>query len=100
MNQIDGQLVLSPSDLVGGLTCEHLTQLELAVTRGMLQRPVRVDPELDLLARRGEAHERAQLLQLSAGRGWVAEIPDHEESRQASRRRRRRRSSRCGQVPT
>jgi uncharacterized protein len=80
MNRIDGRLVLSPSDLVGGLTCEHLTQLELAVTRGALQRPVRVDPELDLLVRRGEAHERAQLLKLGEGRGWVAEIPDHEES--------------------
>jgi uncharacterized protein len=80
MNRIDGRLVLSPSDLIGGLTCEHPTQVELAVTRGALQRPVRVDPELDLLARRGEAHERAELLQLSAGRGWVAEIPDHKET--------------------
>ena len=79
MNRIDGRLVLSPTDLVGGLTCEHLTQLELAVTRGALQRPVRADPELDLLARRGEVHERTQLLRLGAGRGWVAEIPDDEE---------------------
>ena len=79
MHSVEGRLLLSPSDLVGFLACEHLTQRELAVTRGEAVRPVRVDPELELLARKGQEHEAAQLARLSDGRGWV-EIADHGET--------------------
>ncbi len=82
MNRLDGRVVLSPTDLVGALVCEHLTQLELAATRGELVRPQRADPELDLLARRGEAHEASQLALLRAGGAMIVEIGDHEESRE------------------
>ena len=80
MNRLDGRVILSPTDLVGALLCEHLTQLELAATRGELDRPVRADPELDLLARRGEAHEATQLAGFRADGAPVVEIRDYEES--------------------
>jgi predicted RecB family nuclease len=58
---IDGRLILSASDLTGFLECPHLTQQELAATRGEVVRPDRDDPELELLARHGTAHEEAHL---------------------------------------
>jgi uncharacterized protein len=79
MHSVEGRLLLSPSDLVGFLACEHLTQRELAVSRGEAVRPLRVDPELELLARKGLEHETAQLERLAHGQGWV-EITRHEET--------------------
>jgi uncharacterized protein len=80
MNLIDGGVVLSPSDLVGFLACEHLTQLEIVAARGRVPRPVRADPELDLLARRDEVHERTQLDAMRAAGRTVVEVGDHEET--------------------
>jgi len=76
MQLLDGRVILSPSDLVGFLACPHLTQLDLAVLRGELVRPVREDPMLDLLARRGQAHEAAHRAMLEARGLRVVEIPD------------------------
>ena len=47
MQLLDGEPVYSPSDLVGFAACEHLTQLELAATRGELERPQRALGEID-----------------------------------------------------
>jgi predicted RecB family nuclease len=69
---IDGQLILSASDLTGFLECPHLTQQELAATRGEIVRPDRDDPELELLARHGTEHEEAHLdAYVGAGRSVV-----------------------------
>jgi len=46
MQLIDGQPVYSATDLVGYLACEHLTALEVAATRGLIERPHRHDREL------------------------------------------------------
>ena len=54
-------LVLSATDLVGHLECEHLTQLERRAALGEIKRPVRVDPSLDLVASLGDEHERKHL---------------------------------------
>jgi len=54
-------LLLSASDLVGYLECEHLTQLERRAALGEIKRPVRVDPALDLVASLGDEHERKHL---------------------------------------
>ena len=86
MHLIDGRLLLSPSDLVAHLACAHLTQLELAVSRGELTRPPRVDPELDMLARKGQEHEEAHLERLRAERGEAVEIGDHGETLDGLRR--------------
>ena len=40
----DGTLRLSPSDLANYLACAHLTQLEVDVQRGELERPHREIP--------------------------------------------------------
>ena len=69
MQLIDGQPVFSATDLVGFLACDHLLALELAGAKGLVRRPIREDPELDLIAQRGLQHEeryRASLEQ--AGR--------------------------------
>src|SRR5260370_15724907 len=79
MHLVDDRLLLSPSDLVAHLACAHLTQLELAVSRGELNRPPRVDPALDMLARKGQEHVEAHLQRLLAQHGEVVEIADHGE---------------------
>jgi uncharacterized protein len=60
MQLIDGQPVFSAMDLVGFLACEHLTALSWPRPR-LVKRPVRADPELDVLQQRGLAHEQRYL---------------------------------------
>src|SRR3954468_20291895 len=62
MRILDGKSIFSATDLIGFAACEHMTQLELAATRGEIDRPHRVDPLLDILVRKGEAHEEALLV--------------------------------------
>jgi hypothetical protein len=66
MRKLDGQVVFSPTDLVGFLDCAHLTELDRAVLAKVLERPYREDPELDLLRRKGLEHERRYLQTLFA----------------------------------
>src|SRR3989442_5478993 len=66
MQQRDGSILFSPSDLNAFLECEHLTQLELAVARHELERPTDENPQADLVKRKGEEHEAAYLAQLVA----------------------------------
>ncbi|MEP7040097.1 MAG: TM0106 family RecB-like putative nuclease [Chloroflexota bacterium] len=86
MQLIDGRPVYSASDLVGYLACEHLTQLERAVLAGLAERPNLPDPELDVLRKRGEEHEKRYLGDLAAdGRSVVvidkdAYSKDHVEA--------------------
>ena len=80
MHLVEGRLLLSPSDLVGFLACEHLTQLELAAERGELVRPQRLDPELELLRQKGFQHESVQLERLTAEHGAGVEIGDYGET--------------------
>ncbi len=61
MQLIGGNPVFSATDLVGFLACEHLVGLELALLAGLVEKPVRLDPELDLIARRGIEHETRYL---------------------------------------
>ncbi|MDQ3875915.1 MAG: TM0106 family RecB-like putative nuclease, partial [Actinomycetota bacterium] len=63
-----GRLLLSPSDVDNYLECAHLTRLEVAVARGELERPVRENPQADLIARKGDEHE-ARHLQTLLDRG-------------------------------
>ncbi len=72
MQTIDGRPVYAATDLVAYLACEHLTQLERAAIAGLVERPMRDDPELDVIRRRGFAHERRFLDELRAeGRSVV-----------------------------
>jgi predicted RecB family nuclease len=66
MQSVDGQLVYSATDLVGFLECSHLPNLERAALEGHLKRPMRDDPVLDRVAKRGIEHERRFLEELEA----------------------------------
>lgn len=74
MQLIDGTLIVSTADLVGHLACDHLVTLELGATLGRWQRPVREDPELDLIRRRGLEHEAAYLARLRAEGRTIVEM--------------------------
>ena len=72
MQTIDGRPVYAATDLVAYLACEHLTQLERAALAGLVHRPMRDDPELDIIRKRGFEHEARFLSDLEAdGRAAV-----------------------------
>ena len=58
MQQLDGRLVYSATDLVGYLECQHLAKLERAAVWGHLTRPIREDKVLDRIQERGLRHEQ------------------------------------------
>lgn len=66
MQTIDGQILLSASDLVGHLGCRHLTGLDLAVVKGELVKPKIWDPLLEILQERGAIHEQNYIEHLKA----------------------------------
>jgi predicted RecB family nuclease len=69
---IDGRPVFAATDLVAYLACEHLTQLERAALADLVKRPMRDDPELDIIRKRGFQHEKRYLADLqAAGRDTV-----------------------------
>ena len=66
MHKFGTTLMLSAHDLVGNLYCAHLTGVDLQVALGVLPKPARWDPLLDLLRDRGRKHEQAFLDHLRA----------------------------------
>ena len=72
MQLIDGRPVYAATDLVGFLACTHRLALERAALAELVERPIRDDPEIELIAKRGVAHELAYLAELRAsGRSVV-----------------------------
>jgi uncharacterized protein len=85
---IDGRPVYAATDLVAYLACEHLTQLERAALAGLVPRPMRDDPELDIIRKRGFQHEQRYLADLAAdGRTVVTITPDGSIEDQGERLR-------------
>jgi predicted RecB family nuclease len=75
MQRLDGQLVLSPTDLTHHQECRHLTWLDLGVATGEWAAPdVEVSEELQLVFDRGLDHEKKYLESLKAAGKSVAEI--------------------------
>src|SRR5664280_935866 len=73
---LDGQLVLSPTDLTKHLACPHVTTLDLAALDGQVRVPgMAADDALDLVFRKGMDHERAYLQHLRHQGLVVTEIP-------------------------
>jgi len=70
----DGTLVVSATDLVGFLECDHLVTLEELRARGDLARPYRNDPTLDLIRQRGYDHELAYIARLREQGRTVVEM--------------------------
>ena len=58
MERTSGLIQLSATDLVGHLSCEHLTGMDIAVANGALERPKVWDPLLQILWERGARHEQ------------------------------------------
>ena len=70
----DGELIVAATDLVGFLECGHLTNLEMQAVAGLIHKPPqREDPEVQLLQRRGHAHEARYIEHLRAGGREVVE---------------------------
>ena len=59
MQLIDGRPVFAATDLVGFLACGHRLALERAAMHGLVAKPIRNDPSIELVAKRGLEHERA-----------------------------------------
>jgi len=75
----DGTLLLSPSDLSAHLACPHLTNLNLQVQRGELERPHVDDTHGDLIRRKGDEHEAAYLARLEAAGRTIVRIPTYDD---------------------
>lgn len=76
MQIIDGRPVFAATDLVGYLACAHLVGLELAALAGLVDRPDRVDPEMDLIAKRGLQHEHRYLADLATKGARVVSVAE------------------------
>ena len=74
MQLIDGRPVFAATDLVGFLACGHRLALERAAMHGLVAKPIRNDPSIDLIAKRGLEHEARYLADLRAEGRTVVEI--------------------------
>jgi len=72
---INDRLLLSASDLVVFMECEHLAALDLRVMRGIEVIESSRDDAALLVARKGDEHERAYLERLRAEGTKVAVVP-------------------------
>jgi predicted RecB family nuclease len=77
---IDGDPVFAATDLVGFLACTHRLALERAALAGLVEKPIRDDPTIELIARRGLQHEQRYLAALRAEGRTIVEI-DRDGSR-------------------
>src|SRR5437868_15503039 len=67
MQKIGGNVLLSSVDLVGHLNCRYLTELDLKVANGELEKPKVWDPVLEALAERGALHEQGFIEHIRSG---------------------------------
>ena len=82
MQRIEGELVLSPTDLTKHLACPHVTTLDLAALVGHAPRghsPKSTDDALNLVFSKGMDHERAYLQRLRQAGLEVTEIPTRHD---------------------
>lgn len=72
MRDLDGQILLSASDLMRFMGCAHATTLDLAHMRGNGPEPRADSEDAALLQKQGDTHEAAHLARLNAaGRNMV-----------------------------
>ena len=74
MLKVGGSISLSAGDLVGHLNCRYLTELDLKVAKGELEKPIIWDPVLAAIAERGAVHERAFINKIKSDGISVTEI--------------------------
>jgi len=80
MRILDGQLILSPSDLANFLACRHRAGLDLAAARKVLEKPRYEDPYLAMLGRHGDDHERAYVDSLRAAGKTIVDLKDADDA--------------------
>lgn len=79
MQLIDDTIIVSASDLVGYLACDHLATLELGRIQGRWEKPHhREDPELELLREKGDTHEKAYLERHRAAGRSIYEVVNRD----------------------
>jgi predicted RecB family nuclease len=61
MKEQAGNLVLSATDVANHISCRHLTSLNLALAKRLLEEPAWENPHLRILQERGLEHERAYI---------------------------------------
>ena len=66
MQQLNGRLIFSASDINNFLACEHVSALEFEVAEHGRPKPEGTNEQAEILSRLGEAHERAHLERLRA----------------------------------
>lgn len=66
MQYISGNFSLVATDLSNHLSCNHLTQLSRLYALRKIEKPIWRDPSLDVLKKRGEAHEAAYVRYLES----------------------------------
>jgi predicted RecB family nuclease len=64
MENVDGRLVFSATDLINHLECPHLTRLNIEVALGQAELEQSRSDTTSLVARKGDEHERSHLAQL------------------------------------
>ena len=74
MQLLDGAPVFSATDLVGFLACGHRFELERAALAGLVKKPIRNDPTIELVQERGYEHEKRYLEDLRAVGRTIVEI--------------------------
>ena len=74
MQLIDSRPVYAATDLVGFLACGHRLALEQAAMHGLVAKPVRNDPTIELVAKRGLEHEARFLEELRDQGRRIVEI--------------------------
>jgi predicted RecB family nuclease len=85
MELVDGQLIFSASDLINHLECPHLTQLDIEVALGRLDLTETRSDTTELVARKGDEHERAYLAQLRSDGREVVEIKGKQPGLEGTR---------------
>ncbi len=74
MQLIDGRPVFAATDLVGFLACNHRLELERAALAKLVAKPIRDDPSIELVAKRGIEHEQRYLEELREQGRRIVEI--------------------------
>lgn len=76
-----GTITSSPTDLANFLSCRHKTELDLLAARGMLARPMWVDPLAEVLRDRGLEHERTYIDSLRADGLRIVDLTRSDDER-------------------
>ncbi|MDE0298986.1 MAG: TM0106 family RecB-like putative nuclease [Candidatus Poribacteria bacterium] len=79
MYSLENSLRLTATDLVNYLSCHHLTFLNAEMASGLISPPSVYDPNLDLMVKRGIAHEEAYIRHLNSQGLEITSIADGNE---------------------